>query len=162
MKIIHSDEPLPNENACNISRSIFLAGPTPRDTITPSWRPDAIDVLEKHFYDGIVYIPEHKSKLEYLTQSAFDEAYLQQVEWENSALFRAQYIVFWVPRNLATMPAFTTNVEFGRFAHLSNTFYGRPDHSEKNKYLDWYYKKVNRNKIYTNLEEMLKCVLRTI
>lgn len=159
MKIVYSDEPLPSENACNFPHSVFLAGPTPRDVDTPSWRPDAIKILEKYSYTGTVYVPEHKYPLEHLSPEAFDEAYLKQVEWEYSALNRAQYIVFWIPRKLTNMPAFTTNVEFGAYAHETNTLYGRPDNSEKNRYLDWYYKKVNIAPIFNNLEKMLKYVL---
>ena len=37
------------------------------------------------------------------------------------------------------MPAFTTNVEFGYYLckNPRKVYYGRPDDSEKNKYLDW-------------------------
>ena len=42
----------------NDKKSIFLAGPTPRDDETISWRTDAIQYLKMNNFDGIVYIPE--------------------------------------------------------------------------------------------------------
>lgn len=77
--------------------------------------------------------------------------------WEREALYNADTIVFWIPRS-AKLPAFTTNVEFGYWLakNSSKVIYGRPDESEKNKYLDWlYYTETNKEPI-NNLEELLK------
>jgi hypothetical protein len=55
------------------------------------------------------------------------------------------------------MPAITTNVEFGRYVGSGKCMYGRPDDSEKNRYLDWLYKKLNPNEqIHNSLEYLLK------
>src|SRR6185437_2708590 len=89
--------------------SIFLAGPTPRKEEVPSWRPDALKVLESLGFQGTVYIPEHEGR----TKEGYD--YLTQVEWEYECLEGAGVICFWVPRKTPDMPAFTTNVEFGRY-----------------------------------------------
>ena len=82
--------------------TIFLAGPTPRSPEVPSWRPEAVRLMEG--CEGTLYIPEPRA-------GAFNPD--EQVKWEWDALAAAQHILFWVPRDLNTMPAFTTNVEFG-------------------------------------------------
>jgi len=135
---------------------VFLAGPTPRDKETLSWRPEAISILRRLKYDGSVFYPEWSDK-----SAKID--YDSQVEWEHTGLTKCKWIVFWIPRNLKNMPAFTTNVEFGRFAHQHNVFYGRPIDAPGNRYLDWYYKKCHPNEccsaccnIYNNLADLLK------
>lgn len=42
-------------------KSIFLAGPTPRENNDVSWRVEACKILEDNGFDGIVYIPEYSS-----------------------------------------------------------------------------------------------------
>lgn len=129
-------------------KSIFLAGPTPREERVKTWRKEACEILEKNGFDGVVYVPEY---------STFRplENYLNQVEWEREALSNASIIVFWIPRELKDMPAFTTNVEFGYWIHSGKIIYGRPDNSRKNGYLDWLYEKDTNNKPFSNLEELL-------
>jgi hypothetical protein len=116
--------------------SIFLAGPTPRDKGVPSWRPEALKIISDGCFDGDVFVPEWSTGEEMLD-------YDDQVEWEDRHLTNCAVILFWVPRDLATMPAFTTNIEFGRFVERRLCVYGRPDGSPKNRYLDWLYKKSN-------------------
>jgi hypothetical protein len=53
---------------------------------------------------------------------------------------RATVIVFWVPRELSQMPAFTTNVEFGEDYGSGRVVYGRPEGSPKTRYLDFLYR----------------------
>lgn len=114
--------------------SIFLAGPTPRDKDTISWRVEAIKYLKKINFDGVVYIPED----EFIRKND----YVDQAEWEEKLLqMRLSYFSGFP--ELDKMPAFTTNVEFGYW--LAKTpekiVYGRPDNARKIKYLDWLYKK---------------------
>ena len=45
MKVITSDDKVPKSFSTFIEPAIFLAGPTPRDPETPSWRPEALDLL---------------------------------------------------------------------------------------------------------------------
>ena len=113
-------------------KSIFLAGPTPRGNNSISWRVEACKILENNGYDGLVYIPEYSSWKP-------KESYVDQAMWERIALTNASVIVFWIPRHLPDMPAFTTNVEFGYWLHSGKVIYGRPDEAEKIKYLDWLY-----------------------
>ena len=41
------------------------------------------------------------------------EGYEDQLTWEDDALNRADVILFWIPRDLHTLPGLTTNDEFG-------------------------------------------------
>jgi len=130
-------------------KSIFLAGPTPRSEGVKSWRPNALEILSSLGFDGVVYVPEHKEKAKYF--------YDDQVEWERAGLMNAQIIIFWVPREIETMPAFTTNVEFGYYLAKSpsKVVYGRPNDAPKNRYLDWLYGKETNKKPASSLDELL-------
>lgn len=136
-------------------KSIFLAGPTPRDENTISWRIDVCDRLEKLGFDGVVYNPEYSS---WKPKSS----YIDQAEWEREALTEATVILFWIPRDLKDMPAFTTNVEFGYWLHTGKVIYGRPDDSVKNKYLDWLYKVDYNKEPFNDLDELLKEAIKMV
>lgn len=137
------------------TESIFLAGPTPRDKETISWRNEACKILEKLNFDGLVYVPEYSS-----WKPKTD--YVDQAMWERKALTNASVIVFWIPRKLPEMPAFTTNVEFGYWLHTNKVIYGRPDNAEKIKYLDWLYKLDYNEEPINNLEELLTKAIEKI
>jgi hypothetical protein len=139
-----------NEPAAKDPFSIFLAGPTPRKKEVPSWRPDALKVLEILDFQGTVYIPEYRDGF----HEGYD--YIAQVEWEYKCLENAGVICFWIPRKLPDMPAFTTNVEFGRYIGKGNAFYGRPDWAEKKGYLDWLYGKATGRAPCVSMEELFK------
>ncbi len=143
MKVNYSNQPPIKDHY-----SIFLAGPTPRKIDVPSWRPDALKVLEGIGFQGTVYVPEHDPKL----PPAYD--YLEQVEWEYTCLEGAGAICFWIPRKLPDMPAFTTNVEFGRYVGSGRIFYGRPAWAEKKGYLDWLYGKVTGKTPCADMEQL--------
>jgi 8-oxo-dGTP pyrophosphatase MutT (NUDIX family) len=128
MQIIYTQEAPPE----TFSKSIFLVGPTPREPSTKSWRPEMLAALERAGYDGVVFVPEFRD------WKVVDD-YQGQVEWEKMCLEMADVILAWVPRCLETMPAFTTNVEFGTWLDSGKIVYGRPDDSPKNDYLDWLY-----------------------
>lgn len=121
MPIVYARTPLPT--------SIFLAGPTPRDSETQSWRPSAIEELQDQGFKGTIFVPEDSD-----WSSKFN--YDDQVEWELQALHSASCILFWVPRELEHMPALTTNVEFGLFAARRNLVLGYPKDAVKMKYLE--------------------------
>lgn len=118
------------------SRSIFLAGPSPRKLSTPSWRPEAIETLRALGWDGWILSPEPFNN----RQKDFD--YAKQIEWEQEGLELADAILFWVPRLLPDMPAFTTNVEFGMWCNSGKIVLGAPDYAEKMSYLFYYAKKL--------------------
>lgn len=148
MRVIYSDEESPTEV---VKKSIFLAGPTPRDAETPSWRHEALKILEDIGFDGTVFVPERQHNKIY--------DYDTQVEWEWNCLHNSDVIVFWIPRELEKMPGFTTNVEFGFYLaeDVSLILYGRPDWAAKKGYLDWIYRKIYTTmNIFNSLEDMLK------
>ena len=149
MKVVHSDETAKVEYP-----SLFLAGPTPRSPVVESWRPKAIHILEKLNYKGMVFVPEYKN------WGAVD--FIKQVEWEWRALEYCTRIVFWVPRNMETMPALTTNVEFGSYIRSGRAYYGRPDGCPHNTYLDWLYNKTIGRDHYNSLEKLLEEMVKQL
>lgn len=124
MKIVYTHDLLPK----SWMKSIFLAGPTPRSEDIKSWRPEALRLLKAKGYDGVVFVPE------FADWKAL-ENYDGQVQWERECLDRADCILFWVPRDLQTLPAFTTNVEFGLYAESGRVVLGCPKSAPKNRYL---------------------------
>jgi len=116
----------PNDSAPeSFSKSIFLAGPTPRDSNTADWRPDAIQALEDVGYDGVVFNPNPGTKPDY------DD----QIAWEQSMMNMADVILFWVPREMKKMPALTTNFEFGEWFRSGKVVLGYPEYADKMEYL---------------------------
>jgi 8-oxo-dGTP pyrophosphatase MutT (NUDIX family) len=124
LTVVYAKEPLPTE----VRKTIFLAGPTPRDNSIKSWRPAAIHHLEELGFDGHVFVPEDRD-------GTFKGDYDDQVMWETDALNRADVIAFWVPRNMKDMPALTTNVEWGTWADSGKAVIGWPGSAEKIRYL---------------------------
>lgn len=129
-------------------KSIFLAGPTPRGENVTSWRTEACEILESLGFDGVVYVPEFSTWKP-------KEDYVDQAMWERIGLTNATVILFWVPRSMPDMPAFTTNVEFGYWLHSGKVIYGRPDDASKIKYLDWLYELDYNRKPISELESLL-------
>jgi 8-oxo-dGTP pyrophosphatase MutT (NUDIX family)/nucleoside 2-deoxyribosyltransferase len=144
MKVIYAQEEFPSE----YTKSIFLAGPTPRDNNIESWRNEALEILKQLKYDGAVFIPESKD-------GKFNGKYDDQVEWEKTGLNKADCIVFWIPRDLETMPAFTTNIEWGMWNDSGKVVIGFPKDSEKNTYIEKMLPELQL-KLNTTLEDTLK------
>lgn len=148
MKTLYSDQSPFN----GVGRSLFLAGPSPRKTKVPSWRPEALKIIESLDFDGTVLVPERKD-----WSSKFD--YLDQVEWEEQGLRLSSLIVFWVPREKETMLGLTTNIEFGYWMAKcpEKVLYGRPDNAENCRYLDWLFKKETNGfvNVHNNLASLL-------
>ncbi len=149
MKIVFSDmNSIP-------AGGIFLAGPTRRNSkYKNSWRKSAIDIFESKGYDGIIYIPEYKNN------QPFEETISnihRQTDWEWEALGKASVILFWIPRELPDMPAFTTNVEFGRYTALTphKVVLGYPKEAVKMRYLDYLYNKACNRTSKTSLEDTI-------
>lgn len=150
MIVNYSDEPVNRT-----SRSIFLAGPTPRKKEVQSWRPDALKILDALGYTGVVYVPERKT-----WAAGFD--YDTQVEWEWSALDACGTVAFWIPRQIPDMPAFTTNVEFGMMMGSGKVLYGRPDNAVKCGYLDRLFKRFYHRDPANSLHNLMTSAFWTI
>lgn len=138
MQVVYTGEEMPE----TFTKSIFLAGPTPRNKKeVESWRPDALKILEDMGYDGVVFVPEDR-KGEYKLE------YDDQIGWEEKYLNVADCIVFWVPRDLTPdskgfpkMAAFVTNVEFGHWYDSGKIVFGAPENADKVGYLEHYSEK---------------------
>lgn len=143
MNIVFADQPLEIRPP-----SIFLARPTPRAADVSSWRPEALDLLRQLEFTGTVLVPERRD-----WSVKFD--YADQVEWEFAGLETCTAIAFWVPRDLLTLPGFTTNVEFGRYVNSGRCVYGRPPGAPHTRYLDWLFTKLTG----TTPEESLRNTL---
>jgi hypothetical protein len=124
VNVVYARQPFPDP----VEKTIFLAGPTPRSPEVPSWRPRAIELLRERGFDGHVFVPEDAG-------GGVRGDYDDQIEWELTGLSRADAILFWVPRQLETMPAFTTNVEFGLFAPSGRAIFAAPPDAAKVRYL---------------------------
>ena len=150
MNVLNSDQGFFDRQ----SPGIFLAGPTPRKATVKSWRPNAIEILEKLGFTGTVLVPERKD-----WSVKFD--YTDQVDWEHDSMANAKAIVIWVPRCLETMPAFTTNVEFGYWLvkRPEAVLYGRPDLAPNTRYLDWLYVKETARPVHDSLESLLQSAI---
>jgi Nucleoside 2-deoxyribosyltransferase like len=111
--------------------ALFLAGPTPRSRDVPSWRPDALRILCELAFAGTVFVPEEPGAGG--LPPTYEE---EQVYWEWRCLERAAAIVFWVPRDLKTLPGFTTNVEFGLYCRSGKALLGYPPGAAKMRYLE--------------------------
>lgn len=115
----------------SFNKAIFLAGPTPRSKRTASWRPEALRLLEELGYDGVVFVPDP-------IDGEWKHDYIDQVEWEEQCLHMADCILFWVPRELKKMPAFTTNTEWGVWQNSGKVVFGAPPNAVKVRYQHYY------------------------
>ena len=146
LKVMYSD----NSRPVISPMSIFLAGPTPRDPNVESWRPQSIEYLKSIDFRGYVYVPERSDGW------SGDYEYDEQIEWEENALIKSKVIVFWIPRDLETMPAYTSNIEWGYWTARKpeKLVLGAPENAPKMAYLRYYANKLNIPS-FTTLEETL-------
>jgi 8-oxo-dGTP pyrophosphatase MutT (NUDIX family) len=124
--VVHANETPPD----SWSAAVFLAGPLPRSDNAASWHPEAIGLLRDQWRgEGllVVFSPEPRGGLE--------ADYDGQIAWEERSLHLADVILFWVPRDLATMPAFTTNIEWGVWHDSGKAVLGAPEDAPGNAYL---------------------------
>lgn len=130
MKIIYTPEKITEERSKEIS--IYLAGPTyrgPHDH-RKSWRSDALKILKEKEFKGIIYVPELSPGLQPVGWT-----YSRQIDWELDAMKESTVILFWIPRDLEELPAFTTNTEFGEWMKSDKIVAGAPGDAPKNEYI---------------------------
>jgi 8-oxo-dGTP pyrophosphatase MutT (NUDIX family) len=101
--VFYANETLPQEMTC----SVFLMGPTPRGPVAsvPSWRIEALRILEALGFQGEVMVPEPRD-------GRWPD-YATQIAWEDAALQQSDRIMVWLPLNMDTLPGLTTNDEWG-------------------------------------------------
>lgn len=150
MQVIYANEKVPQ----NFNKAIFLAGPTPRSQNVQSWRTKAIRLFEKIGYDGVIFSPEDRN-------GKWKHSYLDQVEWEEKCLYMADCILFWIPRNLRTMPAFTTNTEWGVWQDSGKVVFGAPEDASKIRYQKYYAEKLKVPMATTLKETMSNAIEMT-
>lgn len=148
MIVVYTGETPPD----SFTSSIFLAGPSPRKPGDANWREGAIKLLEEMGYGGVVFAPVYRDQ----PPETFD--YEAQVGWERRWLNTSDQIVFWVPRDLKTLPGFTTNVEYGMWLRSGKILLGSPDGTPKMDYLDWWAKEEGIENFDT-LQGILECVI---
>lgn len=100
--------------------SLFIAGPMPRTTDVPSWRPAALQAVEAAWPgagDLVVFVPEPRDGV---------PLHYDHHAWEDGWLAVVDVILFWVPRDMQHLPGLTTNVEFGRWESSGRVVLGAP------------------------------------
>lgn len=118
-----------------VKKTLFLAGPTPREAGVPGWRQEALQILRELGFDGTVFIPEPRD-------GKWLENYEVQIEWEEEGLQRADAIVFWVPRQIPMMTGLTTNIEWGEWKGSGKVLWGAPETATQVRYPEYYAKKL--------------------
>ncbi|WP_254406248.1 nucleoside 2-deoxyribosyltransferase domain-containing protein [Streptomyces sp. AC627_RSS907] len=128
--VVHAREPIPASGP-----KVFLAGPTPHArSAVESWRPAALEELAARWTGTqplTVLTPESRGGKR---AAHYDD----QVGWETEARAAADAILFWIPRDVFTLPGFTTNVEFGLDVATGKAVLGCPPDCpspERNRYL---------------------------
>jgi hypothetical protein len=152
MHVIYAGESIPADRP---QGAIFLAGPTPRSSDVPSWRPEALERLRYLGCVAIVLVPEHRDG----TWDTSPDGYLDQYTWERQGLDAADAIVFWIPRDHATMPGMTTNVEFGRYVTSGKVVLGAPEWATSIRYLETMLRHETSEVRYTDLDDTLVAAL---
>jgi len=157
MQIFYSDSPWPTR----VTKSLFLAGPSPRGFEAVDWKIEALEILKQLNFTGEVFLPVPKNK--FAGQGdAPSWNYLDQIQWECDSREIADRIVFWVPRDIkGGMPGFTTNIEFGEDLRSGKIFYGRPDNADKCRYLDQRNEWLD-NPTYKTLHELLEATVNSL
>jgi hypothetical protein len=150
MKVVYARQPYEIEGPV-----IFLAGPTPREKSVPSWRPEALRLLQEMGFAGTVFVPEDEG-----WGSMDNLEYGDQIAWERDGLRDSDVIVFWVPRDLKDMPGLTTNIEYGAVTGLGPTpakpyVLGYPPGTRKMGYLE-YVANEQQMPVRDTLEETLR------
>jgi len=140
MKIIYTQSPIDIQG-----KSVFLAGPTPRSKDVIGWRKDIIKCFGDEGFEGTILLPEFEDLEDFTKNFAYDK----QIEWEHEAMKIADIVLFWIPRELPDMPAFTTNTEFGYWLakNPSKIKLGIPNFAVKCDYIKYM---ANKENIYVN------------
>jgi hypothetical protein len=99
-------------------KTIYLAGPAPGNRSIRSWRYDALSLIAKFNFKGVVIVPEPEPEAVWVD-------YPSMVEWEEAALEAATCVLFWIPRTGET-PAIDVNVDWGMTLRSGKVVLGYP------------------------------------
>jgi len=135
--------------------SVFLAGPTPRDSSVLSWRQEAIRLFESMGHKGWIFVPEPAAGLD-----AWNWNGKAQMDWERCYLAQASVILFWIPRSEDKLPGLTTNLEFGMWICRDprKVVFGAPEDAWKMDSLD-YYGRIHGVDRYVTLSDTVKSAM---
>ena len=147
MKTVYVCQPFPH----TFHKSLYLAGPTPRNANSSAWRPQALKLLECSHYDGVVFVPEFQDG----TRCRDDD---QQMNWELDAIRRSDIILFWVPVEQDTMSAAAICVEFGLQVHSGRVILGTPKDANRTCYMEQLARKYHVASYHT-LEDSVEAAL---
>ena len=147
IEVVYNLDPIPYTKAC-----VFLAGPTPRSSLVPSWRHEALNWFQMGHPDVRPYLSQMALILPEGEDGTFHGNGDAQNEWEYRAIEACDVLAFWIPRSFGELPGFTTNVEFGLWLDKPRVVYGRPDHAKKILYLDWLFRKRKRQDPCTQMK----------
>ena len=155
MKLVFANEKEKSLGSKN-EKVVMLCGPTPRSPWVKSWRPEAIKLFQQlspvNGGPDVLLIPEHSS----WTPQCDD--YYYQIDWEHRALVRADVIMFWIPRDLCSMPGLTTNVEFGSWMNSGKVILGFPPEAAKMSYMAWHARQLEIPMASTLVETVQKTI----
>ncbi|MEC4570242.1 nucleoside 2-deoxyribosyltransferase domain-containing protein [Streptomyces virginiae] len=127
VEVVHVGQEAPDSWAA----AVYLCGPTPTDPAEPSWRPGAVDALRSAWCGGgrlVVFVPEPVPGGGY-------PAYGEQIAWEEDAMRRSDVILFWIPRDMATLPGLVSNIKWGSWCDSGRAVLGAPPEAERMAYL---------------------------
>ncbi len=127
LKIVYAQSPFPT----SVTKTLYLAGPTDRNNRPTAWRQQALQILRDLAFDGHVFVPE-------LEEGKWNGNRDAQWAWEDAAMSRADALVFWMPRDLETLPGFTTNIEWGLYASSGKVVLGVPEGAQKTDWAERY------------------------
>lgn len=159
MQLIFSDQEYPT----NVTKSIYLAGPSPRykkgDSVkTNTWRHQAVQLLKELNYDGHVIIPlcSYMFREGIVGDNCF--SYKKQAKWENVAMHSCDILLFNLDRR--DSPGATTNIELGEFFNSCKSVYVIPN-SLGNDYIFERLRSSNTN-MYSSLKDGLEYSLSVL
>jgi hypothetical protein len=125
--LVYALEPVPQPPA----RTVFLAGPVPRDAGAASWHEEAVSEIRRTGFRGCVVVP--RSRPDALIVDPDEPR-----RWEHDAMSRSDALLFWIPRVLWTLPALTSNLEWGVWHDSGKAVLGAPPSAPKMSYLRFY------------------------
>ncbi len=94
-----------------------------------SWYQEALDILDKQHYEGIVYISLARNG-----ETSKDIS--EHLRWEQTAMNRSDVILLWVPSKPDQFLMYSTYVEFERCLKGRNIIWGYPQNTFKIQSID--------------------------